>query len=523
MRSVEWRARVWACLVIISVMCSGAMVVGAADVAVLVNDVRFVGVTVFSGEALQAELGDVIGTEKTFSELETLAALVTRYYRERGYPVARAYLPAQTIENGVVQIGVLEGRYGHIRIENSSRLRDHVLERLLSRIVPGDLIEQKTLDRALLLLHDLPGIAVRSTLEPGSEAGESHLVVSVTNTPGYDFHIGLDNGGNELTGTWRGLFRGGWNNLFGLGDHLSLNGQLTSGGGLGSVRIGYALPVGSQPFTLSASLSTVQYELGGPFKILGASGGSFSGDVSLSYPLQRSSGRTLELITAVNIQRNDRSIVNDATEKQMTSLNVSVRDRHTLRQGSLRHSIQLTFGTLDIVSAIAKAEDAASAETQGSFTKVEADFNYAHRVNPRTQWSVSARGQIAGKNLDDSAKISLGGISAVRAYPPGEASGDTGMVATFDVSHAPRFFDSLPGSWRLNAFLDAGAIKTNAIPWTGADEGGRVLTGVGIGLAFAHGARYTANVEYACKIGDEPATSAENQNCRVWARFGAAF
>jgi POTRA domain, ShlB-type len=40
-----------------------------------------------------------------------VAVRVTGLYRDRGYFLARAYLPAQEIEGGIVRIAVLEGRY----------------------------------------------------------------------------------------------------------------------------------------------------------------------------------------------------------------------------------------------------------------------------------------------------------------------------------------------------------------------------------------------------------------------------
>ena len=75
------------------------------------SDARFVlkrvvitGNTVFAQETLLALLEDTIGKEVGFAELEAAAARISSYYRERGYLVARAYLPAQDIKDGSVEI-----------------------------------------------------------------------------------------------------------------------------------------------------------------------------------------------------------------------------------------------------------------------------------------------------------------------------------------------------------------------------------------------------------------------------------
>ena len=45
---------------------------------------------------------------------ESAAARMTAYYRAHGYLVARAYVPPQQIDHGVVRIAISEGRYGAI-------------------------------------------------------------------------------------------------------------------------------------------------------------------------------------------------------------------------------------------------------------------------------------------------------------------------------------------------------------------------------------------------------------------------
>ena len=53
-------------------------------------------------------LADFVGRDRSLADLNRAAAAVTRYYRERGHPFSRAYVPAQKIEDGIVEIAVLE-------------------------------------------------------------------------------------------------------------------------------------------------------------------------------------------------------------------------------------------------------------------------------------------------------------------------------------------------------------------------------------------------------------------------------
>lgn len=70
---------------------------GAEGARVLVNELRFTGASTFPEAELQATSGFVPGSEVTLDELQAMAARITALYRERGYFVARAYLPAQDI------------------------------------------------------------------------------------------------------------------------------------------------------------------------------------------------------------------------------------------------------------------------------------------------------------------------------------------------------------------------------------------------------------------------------------------
>ena len=63
------------------------------------------------------------------SQLHAAAARIGDFYQEKGYVLARAFLPAQEIQDGTVRIEVLEGRYGRIELHNTSRTLDRVLLR----------------------------------------------------------------------------------------------------------------------------------------------------------------------------------------------------------------------------------------------------------------------------------------------------------------------------------------------------------------------------------------------------------
>ena len=135
---------------------------------------------VFSEAELLAVTGFRPESELTLAELRGMASKIALHYHTHGYFVAQAYLPAQDIKNGAVTIAVIEGQYGKVSLRNQTKLSDALANGLLDGLNSGDTIAIAPLESRLLLLSDLPGVNVKSTLVPGASVGTSDLIVDVT-------------------------------------------------------------------------------------------------------------------------------------------------------------------------------------------------------------------------------------------------------------------------------------------------------------------------------------------------------
>ena len=60
-----------------------------------------------------------VGNEVTINDLIGMANAITEHYQKNGYISTTAYLPPQKVEDGNVEIVVLEGKYGNIKIEGN--------------------------------------------------------------------------------------------------------------------------------------------------------------------------------------------------------------------------------------------------------------------------------------------------------------------------------------------------------------------------------------------------------------------
>ena len=109
----------------------------------------------------------------------------------------------------------------------------------------------------------------------------------------------------------------------------------------------------------------------------------------------------------------------------------------------------------------------------------------------------------------------------MRAYPQGEAPGDTGYLLTAELSYA---FSAggMPGTWQLAAFLDTGQITVNEDPFAAAPNRRR-LSGGGIGLNWIKANDFTVRIAVAHRIGNELATSGPDDPARAWLQTIKSF
>ena len=258
-----------------------------------VRGFRVTGNTVFSSTELLALVADLAGAERSLAELNAAAARITAHYRERGYPVARAYLPAQEVADGMVEIGVLEGTIARRRIDNHARLSDARAAAYLDNVADGTVIRGAPIDRSLLLLGDTPGVgSSRATLQPGASVGTSELLVELGAAPAYSGNLNLDNYGNRYTGEYRLGSTLNLNSPSGIGDQLSFSG-LTTDQSLSYGRLAYQWPIGGSGLRVGGAYFDTRYRLGRDFTDLEAHGAAISRSAYAVYPVLRSQAANL--------------------------------------------------------------------------------------------------------------------------------------------------------------------------------------------------------------------------------------
>ena len=482
---------------------------GDAEIKIEVKGWRINGASLISIAKIEELLQGYIGKALTLEELRKATANIAAYYQAQGY-FARAILPAQEIRDGVVTIVIIEGKLGKIEVDDPAGVyRDDLPQKTMHAAqAEGDYMKMPDLQRGILLLNDLPGGLVSSTLKPGSKAGDSDLNLKIT--PGNLLSGSLDYANAGIRSVGQNQFGGtlNLNNPLGIGDLASLRVQ----GGSGNVygRVAYSLPVGYSGLRIGLQASGLDYTLGDPFKALAAQGSAWTGGIFASYPLLRGVESNLYLSTGFDDRRYYNTSLNSViSDKQAQvgyiSLNGDFRDQ--LGSGSVnQYGAVMVAGSLDLSDNAADQQlNNATAKTAGAYQKFLLNFSRLQNISEHLRFFAGLSGQMAPKNLDSSEKFSLGGPYGVRAYPVNEALGDQGYLMNFELRYDVYEHVELIG------FIDHGGIGLHVDPWTGSNPGvpnQYTLSGGGVGINWSIPGNFIVRGSLAQRIGANPGQSA---------------
>ena len=523
----------------------------ADSIKVLIKGVRFSGALhLTTEEELQAVVADAVGRELDFSGIEQITSWVTDFLKGKGWFLARAYLPRQDITDGVLEIILLEGRLDSGRGNGRAftivfddkvppRINPKHLEAIAARYLPtGATAREKDIERALLLMKDLPGISARASLEAGSEADSTRIAIAAQEGSLFTGSVWLDNYGNRDTGEAQANVALRLNDPLGIGDQAGFSGTHTEG--IDLVGMTYTLPLGSQGLKLNAAVSGIRYEIiRGLGRDAGLKGGANIAGLTLSYPFIRT--RVINFYGSFGYTAKalkDDSLAGNLRDKRLgnwsTGLSGDLLDTYG-GGGITSANLNWTSGRLDLSANAADAAiDSLTYRSRGAFNKFVYGLGRLQKLPGAFTLFARFSGQATQGNLDSAEKFILGGPYGVRAYSTSEAMGDSGWLANLELRY------DLPGgtplgNLQLAAFADTGHITLHDDPKdipiaTATDRNSYPLSGWGIGMNLTKTGSHAVRLGWAGKIGDNPGRSvggldadSRNDKSRVWLQASLWF
>ncbi|MFT5400256.1 MAG: hemolysin activation/secretion protein, partial [Gammaproteobacteria bacterium] len=326
----------------------------------------------------------------TISMFESLTRAISGYYRLRGFFLARAYIPEQTVNDGVVTIVIVEGFLDQIIYRGNSLYSNAQLDNLFKSLV-GESIFLEDIEQAIFIANDYPGLDAKILFGPGLKPGSAAIQVNAREVASQGF-VSWDNYGTSFTGEerWRGNYR--FNNLFGQADKLETNLILTLNPQNSLYYdVSYAQPVISNDFIASGGLGFNEFDVGGNLADLNISGESTVINANLGWIYSRK--RNQRITFSADLSLKDAKNLFGGSVDSNDSLTVlsgraayqgtSWADSRDFQQMSVTLSLGLP-GFLGSMDSGSDPNSSRRGETQenagGDFVKISFDYRRVHKL-----------------------------------------------------------------------------------------------------------------------------------------------
>jgi hemolysin activation/secretion protein len=492
--------------------------------SVKVKAFRFAGNTLLSAEQLEPSVAEFKDRELGFDGLQRATDAVAAAYQRSGW-ITRVYLPEQDVSEGLITIQVVEARFSGVRMEGDppKRVLPSEIEAFFRAAQGiGQPLNSLALDRALLLVDDLPGVSVAGTLAPGQTDGQTSLVLQSTDEPLFYGDAGLDNNGSRSTGSIRLTANLNINSPGQRGELMSINGLKTEGSDY--ARVALTVPDGHNGLRLSANMSAMAYKVivgpaaGTPAQITGRSN---SMGADLNYPIVRARTHNLYLSAGVenkSFLTRDTQLRSDY-ETYTLKVGLSGNRFDELGGGGANSaSVQWLSGRLANMNAHSQIDTIGR-----NYTKLSYSLSRQQALVGSHSLLLSLQGQQASRVLDSSERFYVGGAQSVRAYPSSELGGERGELLTAEWRW--RFNPA----WVLTGFVDQGRVVALA-PTTSDKQAQHFLRGHGLSASWQGGAGITTKLTWSRRDGSNPKPTLTGTDSdgtrkldRLWLTMSASF
>jgi len=408
---------------------------GAEKIKFVFETVTVDGMTVYSKKDIVPLYLNMVGREVSLTEVYALADKLSAKYRNEGYILSQVIVPPQTIDNGNIRLQAVEGFIDRVIIQGDIKDQTHLAPYAWA-IKSSKPLNQKVLEKNMLLINDLAGFQVRSVLSPSPDVPGASDLTLVAAHKAYDVTAAMDNRGTLYMGPLQYSTGMRLNNIFGQRGSISI--QLAdASNGLPSLEMRYAglgitQAVGYEGTTLTFSGNVISTQPGYLLQPLDVRGISHTYNIELMHPFIRSRLENLSSTLKLNYLNSDRSdnLGLGTTEDRMRVLRLS-----GLYQFSDMHD-----GSNTLTAEISKGLDILNMKPQGSpnmtradgdpkFCKVTAEASRVQHLTEHLDLFGSATGQYAADPLLASEEFGVGGSSYGSAYDSSEITGKNGLAA----------------------------------------------------------------------------------------------
>jgi hemolysin activation/secretion protein len=400
---------------------------------------------------------DYVGKALIAKDLADLVSRVSARARSRGFSFATASISSQDIASGVLRVALDLGRIDAVRVIGAL---NPYADELLSNTLAGQVVRKDTLERAIGLVGDIPGVTVTDTKFVRQD-GFGILLVTIAQDRA-SAYVQLDNRGSKEVGPIRSTILGNVRGVLRSGDEIGVIAALTpvQPSEFAFLRGRYTSPLGSAGSTLAVSGSYGRAHPGASLKPLDVIGTSWDLAMGYSVPILRSRTRSLWANLEVRTLLSSQTLLGTRLRRdKITTLTGTLGGNARAAGGVVRSELAIIAGLP--VAGASHQGDALLSRRDGDARFVAGTYSvdWTRKVTKLVSVVLASAGQLASRPLLASAEIGAGGPAFGRGYDYAERTGDRGVLGSAEVrADLGRVLPTVIDRLQLYGFVDGGYV-----------------------------------------------------------------
>jgi hemolysin activation/secretion protein len=460
--------------------------------------VEITGVSIYSEAELAALYQPYLGQRIGVAQIAEIVAAITARYQEDGYILSRAVARPQDMEFGILRVDVIEGYIERVFFEGDINADHELLAAFAANLRAARPLSQRALERYVLLINDLPGVAAAPALRRNGQFSGGHDLVLTMDADRLEGRISLDNRGTAPVGPEIGELSLGFNSTLGLSERTGVYVYAAPGEGeeLRSIEVVQDYVVNGEGTVVGVDGWRSRISPGGDLRRFDLKSVDKRIAVYVSHPVERS--RDLSVYVTGTLEYRD-------TEEEIFGFNI-YDDRIRSARLSLRSfftdpwrgaNLLVVTGSqgLDILEA--GDNEQLNLSRRGGridYTKLEAAFTRWQQLTGDWSAELGVKGQRAASGTLSAEEFRAGGSQFGRAYDPSEISGDHGAAGYAELRRDLASDGEVVLAAQLYAFYDLAA-AWNEDPVAGTLK--RSIASAGFGARFVLPGQIRAELEVA--------------------------
>ncbi|MEI6987577.1 MAG: ShlB/FhaC/HecB family hemolysin secretion/activation protein [Rhodospirillaceae bacterium] len=480
------------------------------------------GGTIFPSEEIVAFYHALLGQEISLLDLYKLRDAISVKYRNAGYVLSQAVIPAQEIDGGIVHMAIVEGHLNKVIFQGEVTDRFGILEDYAQKLTASRPLLASVLERYVMLMDDLPGLTARTVIKPAEgDAVGSNLEVVLERKP-IGATLSLDNRGTKSVGPYQIDHGFTFNDILGQFEQTSIRGILTPQiDELRYVDLSHTEQLGLDGATIEVGARRNWSEPGFNIRPLSIKSQSSTLRGGVAYPLIRSRSETLRL-TFDGTYRNSRTnaqgqkLSDDRIRYLSAGVSYDIADSW---QGSNLFQFSLNRG-FDLFNATDGDKPGQSrVGARPNYTKLTFSAQRLQPLPERFSVLVATEGQFSPNLLVSGEQFGVGGKLYGRAFDSSEITGDKGASAKIELQYTPEIELPYIQYLQLFSYTDYGRAWNYA---SGGLPSGQSLATVGFGVRYGITESLNGGIEFG-KPFMRNATATGNRDPRVFFSLSARY